>query len=63
MKKYVVKSISKTEHQVIEKSNEDQIIATKDNHRDARQLCNFLNGGGGFNGFTPSFFLKKEEKM
>lgn len=29
----------------------------------ARELCRHLNFGGGFDGFTPAFFLQKCEKI
>lgn len=35
-----------------------QTIATFNNKPDARKMMRFLNGGGGFNGSTPPFFLK-----
>lgn len=37
----------------------DQTIKTLRNKRDAISLCNLLNSGSGFNGFTPSFFVIK----
>lgn len=36
----------------------NQIVATKPGFNDeAKRLCGHLNGGGGFNGHTPEFFL------
>lgn len=35
-----------------------QIIKTEMGKHEAKQMCGHLNGGGGFNGFTPEFFLK-----
>lgn len=37
----------------------NQIIKTFRSKRDAIGLCNLLNSGSGFNGFTPSFFVIK----
>lgn len=34
-------------------------IARGNNTRDAKQIANFLNGGNGFNGYTPQFFLSR----
>lgn len=36
----------------------DQKIVSFSKKKEAIGLCNFLNSGGGFDGFTPSFFLK-----
>lgn len=50
----------KTYH-IFEKQTENTIcfFAKK---KDAVEYCRFLNLGGGFDGFTPSFLLKKNEK-
>lgn len=45
-------------YNVIEK-NTAQIIMTYEKEKEARETCRSLNLGGGFNGFTPSFFLCK----
>ena len=37
----------------------DQIIRTYKVWKKAKQLMKHLNNGGGFAGWTPSFFLKK----
>lgn len=37
----------------------DQLIAEFFFEDDAKKLCEFLEKGGGFNGFTPSFILSK----
>jgi hypothetical protein len=37
----------------------DQIIKSGLPLRKAKELCRHLNFGGGFDGFTPSFFLAK----
>jgi len=47
-------------HQVLETSTE-QIIKTFDNKDSCRKFMRRLNLGSGFDGFTPSFFLKKIE--
>jgi hypothetical protein len=43
---------------VIESST-DQIVYSTFNKKEAIKQCNFLNAGGGFNGFTPGFLVKK----
>ena len=43
---------------VYERSS-DQIVAEFFFEEDAQQLCQFLERGGGFAGFTPSFMLRK----
>lgn len=48
-------------YEVIE-SNTDQVIKTDMTHADAKNLCRSLNFGGGFDGWTPAFFLEKREK-
>lgn len=39
----------------------DQIIDTFIFEDEAEEYCDFLQSGGGFNGFTPSFMLNKVE--
>lgn len=36
-----------------------QIVGEFFFEEDAAELCNFLENGGGFSGFTPSFMLRK----
>lgn len=36
----------------------DQPVYSTSNKKDAIKTCNFLNAGGGFNGFTPTFMTK-----
>ena len=43
---------------VYEKAS-DQIVAEFFFEEDAQELCKFLEKGGGFAGFTPSFILNK----
>lgn len=43
---------------VYEKASE-QIVAEFFFEDDAQELCQFLERGGGFAGFTPSFILQK----
>ena len=43
---------------VYEKAS-DQIVAQFFFEEDAAELCKFLEGGGGFAGFTPSFILQR----
>jgi hypothetical protein len=42
---------------VIEKQT-DQTIKTFEKNYEAYKLCNKLNAGAGFEGWTPTFFLK-----
>lgn len=35
------------------------IIKSDVPHKENRHMINFLNGGGGFNGWTPEFFLQR----
>ena len=49
------------EYHVLEKQTES-IIRLFKKKKEAVEYCRFLNLGGAFDGFTPSFFLKKSEK-
>lgn len=44
-------------YSVLETATE-HIIYTFDNRSDAKKMMKHLNLGGGFDGFTPNFFLK-----
>lgn len=35
------------------------VVANTNDPREAKKFANILNGGNGFNGFTPSFFLHR----
>lgn len=48
-------------YEVVE-SNTDQIIKSNLTHGEAKAFCRHLNFGGGFDGWTPIFFLQKFEK-
>jgi hypothetical protein len=37
----------------------DQIIMVFEFEEDASDYCHFLNGGGAFDGFTPTFMLRE----
>jgi hypothetical protein len=37
----------------------DQIVRSFSVHKEAKKLLRHLNLGGGFDGWTPTFFLKK----
>jgi hypothetical protein len=39
-----------------------QVIKSSMTHGEAKALCRHLNFGGGFDGFTPAFFLQNCEK-
>lgn len=45
-------------HAVVE-TNTNQVIKTDMAQAEAKALCRHLNFGGGFDGFTPAFFLEK----
>lgn len=36
-----------------------QIVGTFQKPREAKPFASFLNGGNGFNGYTPQFFLNR----
>lgn len=40
----------------------DYIIKTFDNREEAKKVMKFLNLGGGFSGWTPSFLLNNSSK-
>jgi hypothetical protein len=54
---YIVEACS-TEYNVIETPSE-QIIKTYQVYKDAKDLMRHLNLGGAFDGWTPTFMLKK----
>lgn len=39
----------------------EQVIRTFEAHKEAKKFLRHLNLGGGFDGWTPTFFLKKIE--
>lgn len=45
---------------VVENTSE-QVVKVVVNHAEAKKLLRFLNMGGGFDGWTPAFMLKKIE--
>ena len=54
---YIVEANS-TEYNVIETPSE-QVIKTCKVYKDAKELMRHLNLGGAFDGWTPTFMLKK----
>lgn len=44
---------------LVYENTSDQVVAEFFFEEDASALCSFLENGGGFAGFTPSFILKK----
>lgn len=44
---------------LVYENTSDQVVAEFFFEEDAQDLCSFLDKGGGFNGFTPSFILRK----
>jgi hypothetical protein len=57
-KNYKVEMRGHDTYAVIEQPT-TQVVTTRSRARDAKELANFLNGGNGFNGYTPPFFLSK----
>ena len=56
VKKY--KIVEKDERYLVKEVDTDKIIRNFRHKKSAKELSNFLNGGGGFNGWTPDFILK-----
>jgi hypothetical protein len=46
---------------VVHEASTDQIIDTFIFEDEAQEYCEFLEEGGAFNGFTPTFMLNKVE--
>lgn len=46
----------------IVETNTMNVIKTNMEHLDAKMMCRHLNFGGGFDGWTPIFFLQECEK-
>lgn len=44
---------------IVHENVSDQIVAQFYFEEDAEELCVFLENGGGFAGFTPSFILQR----
>ena len=44
---------------IVHEITSDQIVAQFFFEEDAEELCKFLEKGGGFAGFTPSFILQR----
>ena len=44
---------------LVYENTSDQVVAEFFFEEDAQELCSFLESGGGFSGFTPSFILRK----
>jgi len=44
---------------IVHETVSDQIVAQFFFEEDAVELCSFLESGGGFAGFTPSFILQR----
>jgi hypothetical protein len=49
-------------YEVVE-TETNQVIKTDMTQSEAKSLCRHLNFGGGFDGFTPGFFLNKPGKL
>ncbi len=43
----------------VEEKTTGYIIKSFDQHADAKKMMKFLNLGGGFDGFTPEFIVRK----
>lgn len=46
----------------VEEKSTQQIIETFEDYTDAKKYMKFLNLGGAFDGFTPSFILNNTSK-
>lgn len=44
---------------LVYENTSDQVVAEFFFEEDAQELCSFLEKGGGFSGFTPSFILQR----
>lgn len=62
MKKYSVQKVSDTDFRVIE-VHTGFVLRKLEDQKTARSVANGLNGGKGFNGDTPPFFLNLEEQL
>lgn len=56
MSNYYIKSVDKT-HCVIESATNQQ-IGKFESRKEANEFRDFLNSGGGFDGWTPEFIIK-----
>lgn len=61
MSNYSIKTKNK-EHTIIEKSTGHSVFKST-NKRNAHKKLAFYNMGGGFDGWTPSFFLTKMPEL
>ena len=48
----------KIEKNVVIETTTNQVIKKFENTEEAKKACRHLNLGGGFDGYTPNFFLK-----
>jgi len=55
IKRYELRNSGKS-WEVYEKST-DQVLSVEKDRKEASRIMKFLDGGGAFNGFTPSFLL------
>ncbi len=46
----------------VTETNTNQTIKSNMTHGEAKALCRHLNFGGGFDGFTPAFFIETCKK-
>jgi hypothetical protein len=61
MSNYSIKMVNK-EYTIIEKSTKN-VVFTTTSKRNAHKKLAFYNMGGGFDGWTPSFFLTKMPEL
>ena len=62
MKNYEVISHGKNVNMIREVGTKLIVKTLYDKHR-AISICNKLNGGHGFNGTTPKFFIDRKEQL
>lgn len=61
MKNYFVKKIDEKDFRVIEKMS-NYVIKCFGSHKNAQMFSARLNGGQGFNGETPTFFIRAKDQ-
>ena len=58
---YKIKKVDEENFELVELQTEHNIMSYK-TYESARNQYNFMNNGGSFNGWTPSFILTKTLK-
>ena len=58
MKGFTLSDRVVTDHYIVIEKSTNQVIRSFDNKADAKKFLRHMNFGGGFDGWTPEFFLK-----